>query len=167
MQDTAPNCRAPCIHPPCAAIRKFAHSVACHESSEGVIRFQFNPCPAQESAFSGVFRYLANGTEFTKVTKFEASGGCRQRLVPQTGQRSGLKSHWFDASFECVGSRCCEIKCSPAVAMHTGAAGHRLEELCMLPAVPLQTACCTGRQSAVSCFRYRTGAGAGRVLRRV
>ena len=31
--------------------------------------------PEQETAFSGVFRYLANGTEFKKVTKFEASGG--------------------------------------------------------------------------------------------
>lgn len=29
----------------------------------------------QETAFSGVFRNLANGTEFKKVTKFEASGG--------------------------------------------------------------------------------------------
>lgn len=31
----------------------------------------------KETAFSGVFRYLANGTEFTKVTKFEASGVAR------------------------------------------------------------------------------------------
>lgn len=28
----------------------------------------------QETAFSGVFRYLANGTEHSKITKFEASG---------------------------------------------------------------------------------------------
>lgn len=158
---------APCILTPSAAVWKLTCRCRMQETAQGVICVLILPCPMQESAFSGVFRYLANGTEFTKVTKFEASGGCRQLMVPLTVHCSGLKCHWFEACGGCSGSsRCPRMRCSlqlPCTLVLRGICWGSSTQ----PAVPLQQHAVLAHPMPWFCCPCRTGAGAGRVLCRI